>query len=146
MSGYGARFVRRMSHRPRPLYAGRQSAAQAVPFVLQQDSQYDLVDFDRGIFAFPDRRLRAPDVPQALGHQGRSDGFGEQHVQYTSRFFCDNDADLATPECASLEVLIPPPYPLESRFLWTKGVSVVGAVFLFLPGMIRCRPSDLGDR
>jgi REP element-mobilizing transposase RayT len=25
--------------------------------------------------------------------------------------------------------LIPPPYPLESRYLWTKGVSVVGAVF-----------------
>jgi polyphosphate kinase 2 (PPK2 family) len=29
--------------------------------------------------------------------------------------------------------LIPPPYPLESRFLWTKAVSVVGAVFFSCP-------------
>jgi len=29
--------------------------------------------------------------------------------------------------------IIPPPYPLESRFLWTKGVSVVGAVFFSCP-------------
>src|SRR5215471_21853713 len=30
-------------------------------------------------------------------------------------------------------MVIPPPYPLESRFLWTKGVSVVGAVFFSCP-------------
>ena len=30
-------------------------------------------------------------------------------------------------------VLIPPPNPLESRFLWTERVSVVGAVFFSCP-------------
>jgi hypothetical protein len=34
---------------------------------------------------------------------------------------------------SGLSNLIPPPYPLESRFLWTKGVSVVGAVFFSCP-------------
>jgi hypothetical protein len=32
-----------------------------------------------------------------------------------------------------IEFLIPPPYPLESRFLWSERVSMVGVVFFCCP-------------